>query len=111
MGAERRNRAIHDVLGQRQHFGSVRVVARLDGGAAGDGMQHPLGLFPQSVAAAVDQLRRDFHDHIFHVVHRHIGGHSADNDGGTAEILRLDARIGQQVDILAKPPAFRRRSD
>ena len=53
MGAERRDRSVHDVLGQRQHLGSVGAVPRLDGGTAGDGMQHPLGLFPQGIAAAV----------------------------------------------------------
>ena len=42
--AERRDCAVHDALGQREHLGGVRAVPRFDGRAAGDGMQHPLGL-------------------------------------------------------------------
>ena len=38
MRAERRHCAVHNVLGQRQHFCSIGAVARLDGRTAGNGM-------------------------------------------------------------------------
>ena len=89
MGAERRDRSVHDVLGQRQHLGSVGAVPRLDGGTAGDGMQHPLGLFTQGVASAVGELCRQLHDHILYIVHRHVRGHGAHDNSRAADVLGL----------------------
>ena len=87
-------------LGQREHLGGVRAVPRFDGRAAGDGMQHPLGLFTQGVASAVGELCRQLHDHILYIVHRHVRGHGAHDNSRAAEVLGLDAGIGQKVKVL-----------
>ena len=105
--AERRDRAVHDALGQREHLGGVRAVPRFDGRAAGDGMQHPLGLFTQGVASAVGELCRQLHDHILYIVHRHVRGHGAHNNSRAAEVLGLDAGIGQKVKVLQNGQFFR----
>ena len=57
-------------------------------------------VFSRSIAAAVRQLCGQLHKHILDIVHRHIGGHGTDNHGRTAKILGLNARIGQQIEIL-----------
>ena len=107
MRAERRDRAVHDALGQREHLGGVRAVPRFDGRAAGDGMQHPLGLFTQGVASAIGELGRQLHDHILYIVHRHVRGHGAHDNSRAAEVLGLDAGIGQKVKVLQNGLFFR----
>ena len=54
MRAKWRDGAVHDVLGQRQHFRRAGLIARLDGRTAGNGMEHPLGLFAQSIASPME---------------------------------------------------------
>ena len=59
MGAERRHLAGEDLLGQCHKLLRGGLVPRLDGGAAGDGVQHPLGVLVQCVPAALEQAVGD----------------------------------------------------
>ena len=70
-------------------------------------MQHPLGLFTQGVASAIGELGRQLHDHILYIVHRHVRGHGAHDNSRAAEVLGLDAGIGQKVKVLQNGLFFR----
>ena len=61
MGAEGRHFAGENFFGQRHQLLRRGVVARLDGGAAGDGVQYPLGVLVQRVPAALEQAVGDLY--------------------------------------------------
>ena len=77
MGAEGRHLAGEDFLGQCHQFLRGGLIPRLDGGAAGDGVQHPLGVLVQRVPAALEQAVGDFHQQILSVLRLYVRRHSA----------------------------------
>ena len=77
MGAEGRHLAREDLFSQCHQLLRGGLIPRLDGRAAGDGMEHPLGLFAQGISAALGELIRQLHQQILGAALFHISRHRA----------------------------------
>ena len=100
MGAERRNRTIHDSCARASISAALVRSPRLDGRATGDGMQNPFGFFPQGIPTSIHQMISQFHHHVFHIVHFHIGRDCAHQHGGTTKIIHFQTRIVEHGQVL-----------
>jgi len=96
MGAEGRHLAGKDLLGQCHKLLRGGLIPRLDGGAAGDGVQHPLGVLVQRVPAALEQAVGDFHQQILGVLRLYVRRHSAQQHGAAAKVGHIQPGVFQQ---------------